>query len=145
MNVLTTSNHSATLPKDTADGFFRVQSGATNTVVAFTALLNGTSEVPPVLNTTASAVALLSLDTTVSGGVLIPLATPSGTSGTISGTVSLDPTNLAYVLAGLAYVNIHSTTNGNGENLFYLITGQTYANIHSATYTGGEIRGQVLP
>jgi uncharacterized protein (TIGR03118 family) len=61
-------------------------------------------------------------DPTVSTGVLIPLNTPSGTSGNISGTVSLNPTNMAYLLAGLTYINIHSTTN-----------------------TGGEIRGQIFP
>ena len=61
-------------------------------------------------------------DPTVSAGVIVPLATPSGTSGTISGTATLTPTEVAYLLSGLTYVNIHTTTNG-----------------------GGEIRGQLIP
>jgi uncharacterized protein (TIGR03118 family) len=61
-------------------------------------------------------------DPTTSAGVLVPLTTPTGTSGTISGTVALTPQNLAYLLAGQTYLNIHTVNNG-----------------------GGEIRGQIWP
>jgi uncharacterized protein (TIGR03118 family) len=54
-------------------------------------------------------------DAAHSAGVLVPLNTPSGTSGTISGTVSLTPAVLADVLAGVTYINIHSTANPGGE------------------------------
>ena len=54
-------------------------------------------------------------DTTHSSGVIVPLATPSGTSGTISGTVLLTREALADILAGTAYINIHTTGNGGGE------------------------------
>jgi hypothetical protein len=50
-----------------------------------------------------------------SAGILVPLNTPTGTSGTISGTLSLTPQVLADVLAGLTYINVHSTTNSGGE------------------------------
>jgi uncharacterized protein (TIGR03118 family) len=61
-------------------------------------------------------------DPTIGAGVLVPLATPSGTNGTISGSVILTPQNLAYLLAG-----------------------QTYLNIHTVNNFGGEIRGQIWP
>jgi uncharacterized protein (TIGR03118 family) len=70
-------------------------------------------------------------DTTAPGGVLVPLNTPAGTSGRISGTVSLDPTEMAYVLAGLTYVNIHTTINGGGE-----IRGQIFPLQFGATMNG---------
>jgi hypothetical protein len=60
--------------------------------------------------------------TTTSAGVIVPLNSPSGTAGTIAGTATLTPQNLAYILAGQTYVNIHTTAN-----------------------PGGEIRGQIWP
>ncbi|MCX6928959.1 MAG: TIGR03118 family protein [Verrucomicrobia bacterium] len=72
-------------------------------------------------------------DPTLSTGVLIPLKTPSGTSGNISGSVSLTPTNMAYLLAGLTYINIHSVSNSTGE-----IRGQIYPVQFSATLSGAN-------
>jgi uncharacterized protein (TIGR03118 family) len=119
--------------------------------------LNGAAEVPPVA-TTATGTGSLTLvgselyydisysglkgaatgahlygpaDATVSADVLIPLNTPSGTSGNISGSVSLTPTNMAYLLAGLTYINILSTSNLNGE-----IRGQIYPIQFAATLNG---------
>jgi CHRD domain len=105
------------------------------------ATLNGASEVPPV-TTTATGTGSLTMignqlsyvvsysglagaatashihgpaDVAHSAGILVPLNTPTGTSGTISGTLSLTPQVLADVLAGLTYINVHSTTNSGGE------------------------------
>jgi uncharacterized protein (TIGR03118 family) len=105
------------------------------------ATLKGAWEVPPVA-TTASGMAVLTLignqltyqvgyaglngtatgshihgpaDAAHSAGVMVPLNAPTGTSGTISGVLSLSPQALADILAGLAYINIHSTTNPAGE------------------------------
>jgi len=50
------------------------------------------------------------------------LPTPSGTSGTISGSLTLDNATLSAIVDGLSYVNIHTEIN-----------------------TGGEIRGQITP
>jgi uncharacterized protein (TIGR03118 family) len=110
--------------------------------------LNGASEVGPV-STPATASGFLTLigsqlfyDINYSGlsstptashihgpaapganaNVIIPLNTPVGTNGSYSGTVSLTPTNMSYLLAGLTYLNIHTTVNA-----------------------GGEIRGQIWP
>ncbi len=61
-------------------------------------------------------------DTTTSADVIVPLASPSGTNGTISGAATLTPEQMAFLLAGQTYVNIHTVNNG-----------------------GGEIRGQIWP
>jgi hypothetical protein len=121
--------------------------------------LNGAQEVPPVA-TPATATGSLTLvgnqlyydisysgllgpataahihgpaDPTLSTGVIIPLKSPNGTSGNISGSVSLTPTNMAYVLAGLTYINIHSVSNVNGE-----IRGQVYPVQFGATLSGAN-------
>jgi len=104
--------------------------------------LNGASEVPPVTNTSPRATGSLTFigsqlfydisysglsssataahihgpaDTTTSTNVIVPLASPSGTNGTISGVVTLTPEQMAFVLAGQTYINIHTLINGNGE------------------------------
>lgn len=61
-------------------------------------------------------------DTSGSAGVLMALPTPSGTSGTISGSLTLDNATLSAIVDGLSYVNIHTEIN-----------------------TDGEIRGQITP
>ena len=38
-----------------------------------------------------------------------------GTAGTLTGTVGLTPGQLASVVDGLTYVNIHTPQNGGGE------------------------------
>jgi len=55
-------------------------------------------------------------------GVLVPFPNVSGTSGTLTGTLTLDAAQLSALLGGLTYVNIHTGNN-----------------------PGGEIRGQILP
>lgn len=121
--------------------------------------MNGAQEVPPVA-TPATATGSLTLvgsqlhydisysgllgsataahihgpaDTTVPAGVIIPLKSPSGTSGNISGSVSLTPTYMAYLLAGLTYINIHSISNTSGE-----IRGQIYPVQFGATLSGAN-------
>ena len=66
-------------------------------------------------------------------GVIIPLNNPSGTSGTISGTVSVSTTNLAYILAGQTYLNMHTLNNGGGE-----IRGQVYPYQFTANLNGAS-------
>ena len=53
--------------------------------------------------------------------VMIPFTIPAATSGTISGSVGLTAAQLAAVVDGLTYVNIHN-----------------------ASFPGGEIRGQIV-
>jgi hypothetical protein len=55
-------------------------------------------------------------------GVMVPFEGVAGTEGTLTGTLSLDETQLAAFREGRTYVNIHTGTN-----------------------PGGEIRGQIVP
>jgi len=149
MNVISISNGSIILAKEAQSGFFRVQSATTNTVRAFTALLSPANERPAVTNSTASGMGVFSLEgsnltyyVTFSGltgpataghfhapatptnnaSVLIGIGPPAATSGVVSGTLTLTVDQITNFVNGLAYVNIHTLTNG-----------------------GGEIRGQVVP
>lgn len=116
--------------------------------VHLTAALSGGAEVPPV-DTPASGTATLILlgnqllfdityadlkadataahihgpaDPATSAGVLVPLPTPTGRAGRLTGSLSLSQQNLGTVLDGLTYINIHS-----------------------GAHPGGEIRGQIGP
>ena len=77
----------------------------------------------------------------VNANVIIPLATPVGTSGSYSGSVSLTPTNLAYLLAGQTYVNIHTISNSAGE-----IRGQIWPlQFHSTLLGASEVPATASP
>lgn len=56
---------------------------------------------------------------TGTAGVLVPLDSLNGgsygTSGALSGTVALTPTELGYVIDGQTYINFHTAANPNGE------------------------------
>lgn len=49
------------------------------------------------------------------GPVAITFSNPGGTSGTITGSGPITPTQLSQLRSGLAYVNIHTTNNSGGE------------------------------
>jgi uncharacterized protein (TIGR03118 family) len=264
IDVLTTQNRAMPIAKDTPASLLRVSGQTTKTVLPFTVLLNGASEIPSV-DTPATAIGSLSLEgsnltyhinfsglsapatgahihapaaATNSANVAVPFFVPEATSGTISGTTALTPDLVADIVSGMAYVNIHTTNNPAGEirgqivplhipvvmngasevppvqtaangsalftlvgsemfytvsfsgltgpatgghihgpadstnnatviipfnppatnsgtfsgsvslnptNLAYLLAGQTYINIHTVTNGGGEIRGQIYP
>lgn len=61
-------------------------------------------------------------DAAGTAGVLQGLNGASGTSGTLSGSLILTPDQLAHLIDGLVYVNVHSSE-----------------------HPGGEIRGQLAP
>src|SRR6185369_10093481 len=117
-------------------------------VLPFTVYLSGASEVPAV-STAATGIGTISVegsnfnyhisfsglsspaiaahlhaaaDANNNAGVQFPLNGASDTSGTLSGTQVLTPDQLADIINGVAYINIHTTIN-----------------------QGGEIRGQVVP
>jgi hypothetical protein len=149
INVFTTTNRNAMLAMNGQSGFFRLLNQATNNVMAFTALLNGASEVPTV-TTPATGVGTFSIEgsnltyyVTFSGlsgpatashihgaatpltatGVIIPFpSVPAVPAGTISGSAVLTPSQMTDITNGMAYVNIHTGNN-----------------------PGGEIRGQLVP
>ncbi len=51
----------------------------------------------------------------VNAGILVTLTETGGTSGSVSGSGTLSATNLAGMLSGLTYINIHTTNNPGGE------------------------------
>ncbi len=148
LDVMTTQNRSTPVAKDTPEGFLRVQSATTRTVLPFTVLLSGAAQVPPV-DTTGSGIGTLTLNGTnlsyqitfsdlsapataghihapasaiTNANVAIPFSFAPGTSGMISGSTTVTPDQFAAIVGGLAYVNIHTTN-----------------------HPGGEIRGQIVP
>ena len=48
-------------------------------------------------------------------GILITLTETGGTSGSVSGSGTIAPGNIADFLNGLMYLNIHTVNNGTGE------------------------------
>jgi hypothetical protein len=64
-------------------------------------------------------------------GVLVGFPSPSGTSGTMSGSLALTPQQLAFIVAGQTYLNIHTVNNGGGE-----IRSQIYPMQVGASLTG---------
>lgn len=78
-----------------------------------------------------------------SEGVLVPLGSFNGgawgTHGTLNGTVELTPQQLAYLVDGLTYVNIHSANHGPGEIRGQLIP-KTTAIALSASLSGAAER-----
>ncbi len=149
VKVLTTSIASATVAIQGKSGFFRVSDQAATTVQPFKASLNGASEKPNAVNTPATGTGSLSLEgnqlwyyltyenlsagataahihgpasASQAAGVLQGLGTPTGTSGVLTGVLTLTDEQKAHVLAGNTYINIHTTAN-----------------------PGGEIRGQITP
>lgn len=51
----------------------------------------------------------------VAAGVVVGLTVSGGTSGTISSGGSVTPAQVADMLAGLTYLNVHTVNNGSGE------------------------------
>jgi CHRD domain len=98
----------------TATGYARVNVNESTMVLTFTVVFNGLSS-----NQTASHIhAPAAIGATT--GVAINFGAVGGTSGTISGTTTINPTQLAQLRSHLGYVNVHS-----------------------ANFSGGEIRGQL--
>ncbi|MCL4179477.1 MAG: CHRD domain-containing protein [Verrucomicrobia bacterium] len=92
INLLTTTNTTATVLRSGDTGFLRVGSRATTTVLPLTAWLAGANEIPPV-ESQGLGLATLSLE----------------------GTVTLSATDQDLLLTGRTYINIHSSAHGSGE------------------------------
>jgi hypothetical protein len=158
-DVVTTSGQSALVPLVGGAGFYRVASGVQGTATLFTAWLSGDREVPAV-TTTATGYATLTLEgntlsydvvfsglsaaataahihgpasSTTTANPIVPFTAPSSTAGSIIGTATLTTTQVANLLAGQTYVNIHTSANPSGE-----IRGQITPAVLHATLAGAS-------
>jgi hypothetical protein len=148
INVLTTSNRDFVIPREADTAFFRLQSQATNTVLAFTAFLTGPAEVPAV-SSAGIGIAAFSLE----GSSLSYYVKFSGLSG--AATLShihgpATPLTTAGVMINFSPPPVSSgafsgKTTLTQDQITNLVNGLCYANIHTSAHAGGEIRGQVVP
>jgi hypothetical protein len=151
INVMTTSNTSATVAKVSNVGFFRIGDQAQEEVLSFTAPLSGAAERPNPINTTGTGVASL----TLTGNTLTYQVSYEGLSGTATAAHIHGPAGpevAAGVLVPLTPVGAFGSSGTlagsatlTAEQKAALLGGQTYVNIHTAANGGGEIRGQAMP
>ncbi|HKX83004.1 MAG TPA: CHRD domain-containing protein, partial [Pyrinomonadaceae bacterium] len=93
----------------TATGYARVVLNEAAGTITFTVVFNGLSS-----NQTASHIhAPAAIGANV--GVAINFGAVGGTSGTITGTVAITPTQISQLRQHLGYVNVHSASFGGGE------------------------------
>lgn len=93
----------------TATGYARVVVNESTGSVSFTVVFSGLSS-----NQTAAHIHAPGA-IGVNGGVAINFGTVGGTSGTITGTTTITPTQLSQLRQHLGYVNVHSTNFPGGE------------------------------
>ncbi len=148
INVLTTSNRSFTVPREAQSTLYRLQSQATNTVLAFTAFLTGSSEVPATTST-GTGIAAFALEGSnltyyvsfsgltgpASAGHIHAPSTPLGSASVAIGFTV--PAASAGIISGKVLMSQDQITN--------FVNGLCYVNIHTGSNPGGEIRGQVVP
>ena len=154
LNLATTVNRSLTVPTVLGNAFYRVISGATNTVQLFKATLAPANEVPAVTGSSASGLGFLSLE----GDTATYYVNATGFSTDIV-QAHLHGAAPVGVNAGV-YFHLFPSPNipvGTRAILFQgaqvltatqkaaLTSGQTYFNVHTKSHGGGEIRGQVQP
>jgi hypothetical protein len=100
----------------TATGYARVFLNETTGMINFTVVFSGLSSNQSGAHIHGPAAR------GVNASVIINLGTPGGTSGTITGTAAITPTQITQLRAH-----------------------QTYLNVHSSNFPNGEIRGQLAP
>ncbi len=90
-------------------GYARINVNESAGTLTFTVVFNGMTSAQTLSHIHAPA----AIGATT--GVAINFGTVGGTSGTISGSASITPTQLAQLRAHLGYVNVHSVNFPNGE------------------------------
>lgn len=93
----------------TATGYARVVVNEGAGTLTFTVVFNGLSSAQNGAHIHAPA----AIGATI--GVAINFGVVGGTSGTITGSTTITPTQLAQIRAHLGYVNVHSVNNSGGE------------------------------
>lgn len=154
LNLATTANTSVTVPSVLSDSFYRVVTGATNTVLLFKANMAPSHEVPPVTGSASSGAGFISIE----GNLATYYVYVSGLSADIlqahlHGAASANANAGVYfhlfpspnIPAGTRAILFHGSQVLTPVQLAALTSGQTYFNVHTTAHPGGEMRGQVLP
>ena len=93
----------------TATGYARVTVNETTGQLTFTVVFNGLTSAQTASHIHAPAAIGATAAVAINFGVV------GGTSGTVTGTTTITPTQLAQIRQHLGYVNVHSTNFPNGE------------------------------
>lgn len=93
----------------TATGYARVVVNESAGTLSFTVVFNGLSSTQTAAHIHAPAAI------GANAPVVVNFGSVGGTSGTITGTGSITPTQLGQLRAGQGYVNVHTTNFGGGE------------------------------
>jgi hypothetical protein len=152
MNLLTTSNTTATVARVGDAGFFRISDHAATTVSQLTVSLNGASERPTPVVTSAIGSGTLSIE----GNTLTYSITFSGLSGPASAAHIHGPADATQAIGVIKSLNFPAAPSGvmsgtidlstlTPEQVNAIKTGNAYVNIHTTANPGGEIRGQLIP
>jgi hypothetical protein len=148
-NVVTTANRSVDVANVGQAAFFRIQDGAAATVQQFQAILNGANERPTPVDTTATGVGTFSLEgNTLTYDIVYSGLSSAASAGHIHGPA--DANSAADVLIGFSpgptgtSGRLTGTLTLNDAQKAHVVGGMTYANIHTGNFGGGEIRGQIL-
>ncbi len=148
VDVLTTGNRNMPVAKDTSTGLLRVAAATTKTVLPFTVLLNGDSEIPAV-NTTATGIGTLTLAGSnltynISFTGLSAPATAAHIHTPATATNNASP-SVPFTVAAATSGNISGSTALTADEVAAIVNGMAYVNIHSTNFPAGEIRGQIVP
>lgn len=92
-----------------ATGYARIFVNESAGTLSFTVVFNGLSSTQTASHIHAPAAIGANAPVAINFGAV------GGTSGTITGTASITPTQLAQLRAGQGYVNVHTTNFGGGE------------------------------
>lgn len=93
----------------TATGYARIFVNESTLTLSFTVVFNGLSSTQTLSHIHAPAAIGSNASVAINFGAV------GGTSGTITGTTSITPTQLSQIRAHLGYVNVHSTNFPGGE------------------------------
>jgi hypothetical protein len=167
VNMLTTTEHLATIAKDGDTGFYRIADNAQTQVTAMSVGMSGGMERPAV-STIASGFGSISVE----GNTLnINLAfnglsaAPIGAhihgpaAAAENGPVMINLMSLLKLSDGSSVGGLHPATPGGAtvsgtitgsltltdQQRADILAGRTYVNIHTPANPGGEIRGQMMP
>ena len=154
LNLATTAATSLTVPSVLSDSFYRVVTGATNSVQLLKAAIAPAHEVPAVGNSSAIGSGFLSLEGNVAtyyvyvtglSADIVQAHLHGAASATANAGVYFHLFPSPNIPAGTRAILFHGSQVLTPAQLTAVTSGLTYFNVHTTAHPGGEMRGQVLP